>query len=170
MPELLLRDARAGDAPAIRAVTIAAYQQYAALIPRVWRPYRDNILETLANPAPAEQIVAERDGAILGAVLLFPPGTGFEQPAGAEASPLAPDVRLLAVVPAARGQGVGGALMQACLRRAQAAGHASVTLHTMDVMVVAKAMYERLGFVPAHELDFEPVPGFFLLGYRYRFQ
>jgi len=77
-----------------------------------------------------------------------------------------PEIRLLAVAPAARGRGVGTALMEECLRRARAAGACAIGLHTVDVMEVAVRMYERMGFVPAPETDFSPVPGFIVKGYR----
>ena len=80
-----------------------------------------------------------------------------------------PEIRLLGVAPAARGQGVGAALVRECMRRSRRSGAAAVTLHTTDMMAVAIRMYERMGFVRAPELDFEPAPGFTIKGYRYRF-
>lgn len=160
-----VRDARPGDQAAIREVTLAAYEQYATGMPLHWEPYRRNIVTTLAAVGSAEQMVAERDGAILGAVLLFPPGrTGFVAggtPIGAEW----PEVRLLAVAPAARGGGIGRLLMQACVDRARAAGARALALHTTEVMAAAIRLYRRMGFAPAPELDFEPAPGLVVRGY-----
>jgi len=170
MTELAIRDARAEDRTAIEHVTISAYEEYALVAPDMWVPYRKSILGTLADVRPAEQIVAELDGAIVGTVLLFPANTAFETPSGAEDAPMAPEIRLLAVSPAARGQGVGAALTRECMRRARAAGCSAVTLHTTEMMAVAKGMYERLGFVRAVEIDFEPAPGFVIMGYRYSFE
>jgi hypothetical protein len=45
---LRIRDARPGDHGAIEAVTLAAYRQYAAVMPALWEDYRQNILATLA--------------------------------------------------------------------------------------------------------------------------
>ena len=75
-------------------------------------------------------------------------------------------MRLLAVAPAARGRGVGAALMRECIRRARANGATVLSLHTTDLMRVAKAMYERMGFVRATELDFRPAPGIVIQGFR----
>jgi len=170
MTEPHMRDARAEDQAAIREVTLAAYQEYAAVMPpENWERYRDNFLGTLADVKPAEQIVAEQDGAIVGAVLLYPAGMAVTPPGGATFTLPSPEIRLLAVAPAARGQGVGAALVRDCMRRARQAGSAAVTLHTTDMMQVAMSMYERMGFVRAPELDFEPAPGFAIKGYRYRF-
>ena len=157
-----LREARSGDRDAIVEVTLAAYQEYASQVP-IWGPYRQNILATLANPRPATQLVAEHDGSIVGTVLLYPAG-----PAGAAAPGQGrwPEVRLLAVAPSARGQGVAHALMQECVRRAREAKADALTLHTMSAMQGALRLYTRMGFQPAPELDFQPAPGFIVNGYR----
>ncbi len=63
-------------------------------------------------------------------------------------------IRLLAVDPRFRGMGVGKALTEACVRLAQEQGRAEVVLHTTHAMHVAWAMYEKLGFVRAPDLDF----------------
>src|SRR5215211_2948555 len=117
MADLHLRDARGTDGDSIQDVTISAYEDYANQW--FWDVYRQNILETLADTDPAEQIVAEHDGRIVGAVLLYPAGTMFD---GLEAEMVQlehPEVRVLAVAPATRGHGVGKALMQECIRRAR---------------------------------------------------
>src|SRR5262245_47121245 len=131
MSALRVRDARPEDGGAILAVTLAAYQQYAAaLAPAHWDAYRRNIVDTLDRVAPAQQLVAEEDGRIVGAVLLFPAGTPASDLEDAPAPTSWPEVRLLAVAPDARGRGVGAVIMRACIGRAQAAGASAVTLHT----------------------------------------
>ena len=169
MTELTMRDARPEERAAIEDVTISAYQEYAPIMQERWEIYRHSILGTLADVRPAEQIVAERDGAIVGTVLLFPAGTAFKAPGGADVSLAAPEIRLLAVAPAARGLGVGAALVNECMRRARQAGLPAITLHTTDMMQVAMSLYERMGFVRAPELDFSPAPEFVIKGYRYTF-
>jgi GNAT superfamily N-acetyltransferase len=161
-----LRDARADERDAVAAVTLAAYAEYAPQMPELWEAYRENILATLADPRPAAQIVAERDRALVGAVLLYP--TGAVLPGGGESHgrPPWPEVRLLAVAPAARGQGVGAALMQECTRRARAAGAPALALHTTGMMRAAIRLYERLGFVRAPELDVRVAPTLVVSGYR----
>ena len=161
-----IRDARPSDRSAIEAVTLAAYQQYAALMPAYWKGYRQNILATLAATQSAEQIVAERAAIIVGTVLLYPRGVAIDIPAGAPVPLTSREVRLLAVEPAARGQGIGAALMHECSRRAHASGARVLTLHTADIMHAATRLYERLGFQRVVELDFQPVPGATLKGYR----
>jgi len=167
MQGLHIRDARVSDRDAIRDVTLSAFQEYAEVMPVHWEEYRQGILSRLADVKPAEQIVAEQNGAIVGAVLLFPAGTVFDRPPVTLAWP---EARLLAVAPAARGQGIGAALMRECVRRARRSGAAVLTLHTSDVMHVAVRMYKRMGFVRASELDFHPAKDLTVKGYRLNVQ
>lgn len=161
---LRVRNARRGERGTIAALTLAAYQEYAAPLGGLWRAYRRSILETVAAPAPATQIVAERGGVVVGAVLLYPAdASGRDREAEPRA---APEVRLLAVAPAARGQGVGGMLMRECVERARRAGAPALTLHTTDIMRTAMRMYERMGFLRAPELDIHPTPHLIVKGYR----
>ena len=68
-------------------------------------------------------------------------------------------VRFLAVLPAARGRGVGKALLDACIRLATEAGRPRLALHTVAPMATALGMYLRAGFVPDPAGDID-VDGF----------
>ncbi len=110
---LLIREARPEDRDAICDVTLAAYEEYAAQMPPpFWEAYRLNILATLEQVGPAEQIVAEREGTVIGTVLLYPPRSLSPPEDAASLEMPWPEVRLLAVAPAGRGGGVGAALMK----------------------------------------------------------
>ncbi len=160
-----IRDARDDEREAIRDVTLAAYEEYAAVMPRpFWEAYRRQLLVTLDEQGSVERIVAERKGTVIGSVLLYPPLA--KAYTGNIASVGWPEVRLLAVAPAERGQGVGNALMDECERRARRAGATVLGLHTMDMMQAAIHMYERRGFIRAPELDFQPAEGVLVKGYR----
>ena len=158
-----LRDARPAEGGAIRDLTLASYAEYAATLGPLWPMYRDSITATLGSVIGAAQIVAERDGAIVGAVLLYPSGAAM--PGRGDAAPW-PEIRLLAVPPAERGRGIGEALVRECARRARAAGDAVLTLHTTDMMRAAVRLYERLGFARDPALDFSPAPGVTVKGFR----
>jgi GNAT superfamily N-acetyltransferase len=163
---LQIRDARPNDRDVIREITLAAYEEYAALIPAHWEGYRESILATLADVGLAEQFVAVEEGVVAGAVLLFPAGTVVS---GSEDVSLVrewPEVRLLAVAPAARGRGIGTVLMRECIRRARRAGASFLSLHTTDVMRAAMCMYEHLGFERFPEIDFYVAEDLTVKGYR----
>ena len=169
MSEIQIRDARDGDQDAIRELTLAAYQEYGAIMGENYHFYEESIIATLADIGAAAQIVAEQDGRLVGAALLYPPGTAFEAPEGMP-TPAWPEVRLVAVPPSARGHGVGKALVQECLRRARQDGCPGLALHTTDMMQVAMAMYERMGFFRTPEFDFYPAPEFVVKAYRLEFK
>jgi len=166
MPGLHIRESRPSDSKVILALTLAAYEEYAPLMPDHWDGYRQNILATLADVKPAEQLVAEQDGQVVGTVLLYPAETVLSSADGLQVTLRWPEVRLLAVTPGARGQGVGTALMRECVRRAGQAGARALTLHTTDIMQAAIRLYERMSFRRASELDFHPAPDVTVKGYR----
>ena len=158
MSEMVVRDACERRRDAILALTLAAYEQYAATLPEGWWPqYRQNIAGAFGAGAPGELIVADLAGTLLGSVLYYP--------VGSRDTPW-PALRLLAVAPEARGHGTGRALMDECVRRARASGASTIGLHTMEVMAVARRLYERMGFVRVPEDDFHPVGGILVMGYR----
>ncbi len=167
MTDCCIRDAGTSDRGAIEAVTLSAYQQFGAVMPpALWDRYRENIVSTLAAAKPKTQIVAEADGRIVGSVLLYPAGTEIVPPGGSSMTLALPEVRLLAVAPSARGQGIGALLMDECVRRARESGAKALTLHTTDMMQAAMRLYERLGFQRMPDLDFEPAPGVTVKGFR----
>ncbi|HEX8395777.1 MAG TPA: GNAT family N-acetyltransferase [Longimicrobium sp.] len=148
-----LRDATPQDRPAVHRCTLAAYEQYAQTMGEGWQSLRGALLAALAGDDPAVQrIVAERDGEVLGSVMLYPPAvSAYGDLSGAVQWP---ELRLLAVADAARGLGVGRALVQECIRRARAGGATHLGLHTNEAMTVAVGLYERMGFVRDPEHDF----------------
>ena len=97
--------------------------------------------------------MAERDGAIVGAVAHVGPGRPRADFFPGEWSV----IRMLVVDPARRGQGAGRALVAGCLRLAREAGAPFVGLHTSPVMASALRMYEAIGFV--RDRDLPPIRG-----------
>jgi ribosomal protein S18 acetylase RimI-like enzyme len=70
--------------------------------------------------------------------------------------------RMLAVDVTAQGQGVGEALVTACIDRASAGGRA-LFIHSGTWMTAAHRLYGRLGFARVPERDWEIVDGGFTL-------
>lgn len=83
--------------------------------------------------------VAERDGAVVGAVFLV---CKDEQTA---------QLRMLYVERSARGLGLGRTLVDECLRFARAAGYRRMMLWTNDCLVSARRIYEAAGFTLVEE-------------------
>jgi GNAT superfamily N-acetyltransferase len=162
---ILIRDARGDERTAIRELTLAAYAEFAMIMtPSAWVALEQSLLTALAGDVVGERIVADQDGRLVGSVMLSPPAA--DAYAGALARIDWPEVRLLAVASAARGQGVGTALMHECIRRARQAGATALGLHTSDSLQVAIHMYERMGFVRVPEYDFQPSGAELVKAYR----
>jgi GNAT superfamily N-acetyltransferase len=161
-----IRDARPEDRAAASAVTLAAYGEFAAKMePEAWTGLDAAVRAALASDdAAVQRIVAERDGEIVGSVMLYPPAS--DAYAGYTEAATAPELRLLAVSPSARGLGVGKLLVEECIRRAKEAGATELGLHTSRSMEVALRMYEQMGFVRAPEHDFQPPGAELVTGYR----
>lgn len=152
---LALRDARPDERDAVGDLTLRAYAELAAVMaPSAWAGLEQAVRSALDTDAPAERIVAEAAGALVGSVMLYPPAV--DAYGGAAGRVPWPELRLLAVAPEARGLGVGRALLDECVRRARRMGARALGLHTSRSMRAAIALYERTGFVRAPEHDFQP--------------
>ena len=164
MSAIVVRETRAAELDAIGALMVAAYQEFSPPEPPPqWLHYLDDIRAVRRRLAESTLIVAEDAGHLVGAVTYY--ADGSKESAGGWPANVAV-FRLLAVHPEARGRGIGRLLTEECIRRARATGAAAVGLHTTHLMNVARAMYERMGFVRVLERDFFPVPDFRVMAYQ----
>jgi GNAT superfamily N-acetyltransferase len=162
---LIIRDARSDERAAIAVLTLRAYGEYATIMdPLAWDGLESAIKAALTSNERIDRIVADDDGTLVGTVLLFPPA--MQAYVFSEARAAAPELRLLAVAPEARGKGIGEALVNECIRRAKAIGAHELGLHTSRSMRSAMQLYERMGFVRAPERDFHPPGTEIVEGYR----
>lgn len=165
MADVVIRDAREDDRPVISALTQRAYGEYAVVMePSAWRALEGAVHAALASDEPCDRIVAERDGEIVGSVMLFAPAvSAYGDMAGGAPWP---ELRMLAVAPEARGSGVARLLVDECVQRARAMGAPALGLHTSRSMRAAIALYRQMGFERDPERDFRPDGAERVEGYR----
>jgi predicted N-acetyltransferase YhbS len=165
MEPVVIRTALPDERARVLEVTRAAYEEYRKLMPpKGWEMYLRNIVQTVEGTDLERCIVATRGRHIVGSVYLFPADAqAYGAGPGVESYP---EVRLLAVPQAERGNGVGGALMEDCKLRARNMGASWLGLHTTEVMQSARRKYERMGFVRVPETDFRPAPNWVVMGFK----
>jgi DNA-binding MarR family transcriptional regulator/GNAT superfamily N-acetyltransferase len=104
-------------------------ETFEALVARIVADYAEH-----HEPRREAAWIAEVDGEPVGCVLCVRKDDATAQ------------LRLLLVDPRARGHGIGGRLIDECLRFARRAGYEQIVLWTNDVLHDARRLYERAGF------------------------
>jgi ribosomal protein S18 acetylase RimI-like enzyme len=155
-----IRPVRPDEYTAVGEVTVNAYVGD-ELLPAD-SAYVSRLADAAARAEAAELLVAvDEAGAVLGSVTFVQPGSRYIELARSGEA----EIRMLGVSPNLRGQGLGVALVQACVERARACGVVRLRLSTQPNMVQAQGLYQRLGFIRTPELDWSPMPDFELLTY-----
>ncbi len=172
VPAATLRGLQPGDLGwvvsrhgALYAAEYGWNQQFEALVARIAADYADHL-----NPALENAWVAQWNGHAMGCVFLVQ----ARHEKTARPLPGVAQLRMLLVEPAARGQGLGKLLVQACHQFAAQAGYRKLRLWTNRNLVAARGIYQAAGYrlltsQPHHsfgrdlvgevwELDLTPAP------------
>lgn len=104
-------------------------ESYEALVAKVVADYL-----AAHDPSTERAWIAELDGERVGAIFCVRKDDETAK------------LRLLHVEPSARGAGVGGALVEECVRFARSVGYRSMELWTVSVLAPARRIYQRAGF------------------------
>ncbi len=143
VPAFILRSHRPGDMGWVVQRQTALYVEeygwngeYESLASRIVADFIDHF-----EPARERCWIAERFGESLGCIVLVrhPEREGVAK------------LRLLHVERAARGLGLGKALVAECLQFARSAGYKAVTLWTQSILHAAHKLYQDAGFRLVHE-------------------
>ena len=148
----VIRDFLEKDADAVNGLAVAAFAEFQTAYSD-WTAMVANLSKMSTLTAVGELMVAEGIGMIIGAVTYVAP----HRPKAEFFDGGWPIVRMLVVDPKCRGQGIGSALMQECVRRAKRDGADVLALHSSPIMIAALAMYRDMGF--AYRRDGTPVFG-----------
>jgi ribosomal protein S18 acetylase RimI-like enzyme len=139
----IVRDGLTHEWNDVADLVVAAYREYARdLTPENWQTMQTNLLKIVEVAQQGQLIIAQSDRELVGAVVYCPPGTSDARMFQPEWASL----RMLAVSPQHRGQGIGAQLSTECIRRAKQDKAAIIGLHTSELMLPAIRMYEKLGF------------------------
>ncbi|PGS48837.1 GNAT family N-acetyltransferase [Bacillus sp. AFS041924] len=155
MVTLDIRNAEIEMYSSIREQRIEAYNEYASVLPvNHWNALKKSISSNVDEQKGVELIVATLQGKVVGSVALFPAKTNAYEGYVDELD--YPEIRMLSVDSAYRGQGVAYALISECINRTKEKGFKAIGLHTGEFMKNAISLYERLGFKRLPKFDFEP--------------
>jgi GNAT superfamily N-acetyltransferase len=118
-----------------------------------WARYMVELAAVRRRAAISTVLVAVEDGRVLGCATIEydNPITKGEPPLPAEDARL----RMLAVDGAARGRGVGQALLDAALQEGRTRGKRRMVLNTTEIMKAAQRLYERNGFERLDDVSLE---------------
>lgn len=141
----LLRDYHSGDASAVDGLAVLAFLQYRDNYSD-WPAVESRIGGMSKLAERANIFVAESAGRLVGAVAYLGPGVCKDGMFNDQWAAM----RMLVVTPEFRGHGIGRALADLCLKRAEFDGARIFALHTSPIMHAAMHLYNSMGFQQSH--------------------
>ena len=164
-PAAFVRAAGQREQAAILDLLLRANRDYRKVLPtRIFEAHMRDLRRLAAAWADKDFLVAESDGALLGAVAFYRDASvqGLGLPSEWAA------LRALAVDPEARGRGIGRQLAEACVLRAWRLGRQFIALHSAEFQEVARKLCLTMGFqrCPQYDLDVGDLPELDLRGER----
>jgi len=154
---LVLRALQAGDD--VQAIGRLVQAAYFALPDYPHDPaYDESVADIGSRASAASVLVAELDGEVVGCLTFVPDQSSshheFDDPDCAS-------FRYFGVSPDVQGRGVGEAMVRWCIDAARASGQHRLRIHTLEAMLGARRLYERLGFVrdPDGDGDWDGIIG-----------
>lgn len=157
----LVREATAADDVAIGELLVEAFvTTYARKMPEVTvtAQRKADLRDVAGKRAVAKVWVAEHDGAVVGTVAMWPPGSARSESWISGAA----DLRHLAVAGAHTGKGVSTLLLDTAEAWARAQGWRGVCLHVRRGAKGVRALYEARGYQRRPEGDLDFLPDVFL--------
>jgi DNA-binding MarR family transcriptional regulator/N-acetylglutamate synthase-like GNAT family acetyltransferase len=140
-PSVTFREPRVGDLGwlvhrhgVLYAEQYGWNEEFEAVVARIVAEFVEHF-----DPARERCWIAERDGEIVGSILLVRESDAVGR------------LRLLLVEPSARGSGLGTRLVDECVKQARSFGYKKVVLWTYDVLRSASRIYQAAGFRLAKE-------------------
>ncbi len=154
-----VRPAIAAEFASAGAVCVSAYREDGQLV----GGYENTLVDVAGRAQHGDVLVAVNDAdEIVGCVTFVVAGGRYAE----LSKPGEAEFRMLAVDPAAQGQGVGGALVRACIDLARSRDLSALVICVRDWNHSAQRLYQRFGFRRVPELDWSPLEGVLLVGMR----
>ena len=158
---MIVRDARPDELAEAGEIRVAAYVADGFMSPDSGYAPTLRALGLDGNGAVLVAVAQDEDGPILGTVMLQPWPHAGQVVAGRDEA----EIRALAVIPEARGRGIGDALLRAVIKHAAQQGVRHLVLLTQPEMLAAQRLYRRAGFRRLPDRDWSPAPEVTLLAY-----
>ena len=160
-----IRTAKPEEFDQAAKVMLEAYEEYSSVLcPEEWESYAARILDVYSRAMESDLIIAKKADTIVGAVTFFPI---LENRTLMMWPPDWTGVRLVAVVPKNRREGLGKMLIAECIKRSREQGAVAVGLHSNKFMETAVEMYRNIGFTRVKEFDIKPNPKFTVMAFKF---